>query len=88
MAYQWQKDQGANCPCRGSDEMCPCQNISPEQRAELKATSPLVLIPEVRDQLAKLSNEICIGPDGEGQDWKNTLEACMEDLETALRRLS
>ncbi len=23
----WQKEQGARCGCRGSDEMCPCQNI-------------------------------------------------------------
>ena len=26
MQEQWQKDQAAKCPCRGSDEMCPCQN--------------------------------------------------------------
>lgn len=22
----WQIAQGARCPCRGHDEMCPCQN--------------------------------------------------------------
>lgn len=27
MQEQWQKDQAAKCPCRGSDEMCPCQNV-------------------------------------------------------------
>lgn len=35
----WQKSQAAKCSCRGSDEMCPCQNIEQgtwfqEQRLE------------------------------------------------------
>ncbi len=23
----WQRDQGARCGCRGTDEFCPCQNV-------------------------------------------------------------
>lgn len=33
MQEQWQKDQAARCPCRGSDEMCPCQNARPGDKA-------------------------------------------------------
>lgn len=25
----WQKEQGARCGCKGTDDMCPCQNQSP-----------------------------------------------------------
>jgi hypothetical protein len=28
----WQCAQAAKCPCRGSDDMCPCQNVSPRDR--------------------------------------------------------
>lgn len=87
MRSEWQVEQGSRCPCGGSDEFCPCQNISPEQRDELKRTSPKVLISEVQDQLRKMADEIKIGPDGEGQDWQHTLEACVEDLDTVLRRI-
>lgn len=24
---QWQINQGKKCPCGGSDEYCPCQNV-------------------------------------------------------------
>lgn len=39
MREQWQIDQGARCGCKGSDEMCPCQNVSPEQAALIHATN-------------------------------------------------
>lgn len=26
MREPWQIEQGERCPCRGSDEYCPCQN--------------------------------------------------------------
>lgn len=29
MREQWQKEQADRCPCRGSDDMCPCQNVRP-----------------------------------------------------------
>ena len=30
----WQRQQGAACGCRGHDEMCPCQNVSPADRSQ------------------------------------------------------
>lgn len=29
---QWQIDQGAACACRGTDDICPCQNETPWPR--------------------------------------------------------
>lgn len=40
MRAQWQIDQGKRCGCGGSDEYCPCQNVSPEQRDRLRKASP------------------------------------------------
>jgi len=87
MREDWQVEQGKRCGCAGSDEFCPCQNISPAQKAEIEKTSPRVLISEVQDALRSLRDEIKIGPDGEGQDWRNTLEACSEDLDTVLKQI-
>ena len=87
MREQWQIDQGNRCGCKGSDEMCPCQNVDPEMRENLRKTSPRVLIPEVQDQLRRMAAEIRIGPDGEGQDWQAMLEACVEDLDTAMKQI-
>lgn len=53
----------------------------PERIVEMQASD---FISEVIEQLQKLSAEIRIGPDGEGQDFQNTLDACADDLETAL----
>lgn len=36
MREQWQIDQGAKCGCKGTDEYCPCQNVSPDQRIKLQ----------------------------------------------------
>lgn len=29
----WQKRQGAECSCGGSDDMCPCQNVERQPKA-------------------------------------------------------
>lgn len=29
---QWQKDQGKKCSCKGTDDMCPCQNFEKHYR--------------------------------------------------------
>jgi hypothetical protein len=81
MQEQWQKDQAAKCPCRGSDEMCPCQNVKwgSDKRPKLRE----VVFVEVIPALEAMASEIRIGPDGEGQDWINTIEACIEDMRNA-----
>lgn len=35
MREQWQIDQGKKCGCKGTDELCPCQNISPDQKIDI-----------------------------------------------------
>lgn len=32
----WQIEQGQRCSCQGSDDYCPCQNVSPYQKKDLK----------------------------------------------------
>ncbi len=44
MPQQWQIDQGKRCGCKGTDEYCPCQNVSPEQAASHKAIQPEALL--------------------------------------------
>jgi hypothetical protein len=34
LRQQWQIDQGKACGCRGTDDMCACQNESPQDRAD------------------------------------------------------
>lgn len=53
MREQWQIDQGKRCGCKGSDEYCPCQNVSPEQAAQVRGTQPVVII---RDAMQDLLN--------------------------------
>lgn len=36
MREQWQIDQGNACVCRGTDDMCPCQNVDRNKRDHLK----------------------------------------------------
>lgn len=33
MREQWQIDQGNACPCKGADDMCPCQNSKKVNKA-------------------------------------------------------
>lgn len=33
----WQHEQGQKCGCKGSDENCPCQNVSPAQISSLRS---------------------------------------------------
>lgn len=35
MRAQWQIDQGEKCGCKGTDEYCPCQNVSPDQKSDI-----------------------------------------------------
>lgn len=41
---QWQIEQGERCGCKGSDEMCPCQNVSPEQKRQAILLEPDYLL--------------------------------------------
>lgn len=76
----WQIEQAARCGCRGSDDLCPCQNVTPwpapvidwKARAETAEASLSVARGE-RDEAVKLLvhcddwwNGIC-GP----QPWDN-----------------
>lgn len=35
---QWQREQGARCGCRGTDEYCGCQNVRQGDRAKFNGT--------------------------------------------------
>ncbi len=44
MRSLWQIQQGKKCSCEGSDEYCPCQNVSPEQAKQARSTQPDALL--------------------------------------------
>lgn len=44
MRSQWQIVQGQKCPCQGSNEMCGCQNVSPEDQANARLRDPGALL--------------------------------------------
>lgn len=41
MLHQWQRDQAAQCPCKGSDDMCKCQNVQKGSCDECAEMRPL-----------------------------------------------
>ena len=47
----WQIDQGRKCGCRGTDDMCPCQNEYPWPK-------PLVSIEEIEDLIADAMSDV------------------------------
>lgn len=42
--------------------------------------SAYTTLADIAETLTNMGKEIQVGPDGEGQDWINTLEACVEDI--------
>ena len=33
-----QREQGARCPCHGTNDLCPCQNVPDQQAREQRST--------------------------------------------------
>lgn len=55
MRQQWQIDQGKACPCKGSDDMCPCQNFNRSEKGTEMKTMTLNLSDAEMAALEELS---------------------------------
>ena len=65
MRQQWQIDQGKRCLCKGSDEYCTCQNISPETKSIAHLSDPGHLL----DWMAEHHLPIELFREEETQSW-------------------
>ncbi len=80
MLHQWQRDQAANCPCRGADDLCPCQN---SQKGGCHACGEVRLLAETVGEYAQsfgVSHKVCKQcydsvpePDTGRPDWEDLL---------------
>lgn len=68
---QWQIDQAATCSCRGGNDLCPCQNVSPDDRAAMIArnSAPFWVTEEQLEAAARAHDAEDAAYRGEPSPW-------------------